>query len=84
MIANHWLQWGIVTVSLLNSGLLLWLGLTVLLTGNRRRPATIHSSSHAAPQRVRLQEATPIADMTSVGWHALALPLKWYDCYVAA
>ncbi len=32
---------GAQAVSLFNTVLLLWLGLTVLLTGNRRRPATI-------------------------------------------
>jgi hypothetical protein len=41
----HWIYVGIFigaqAVSLFNTVLLLWLGLTVLLTGDRRRPATI-------------------------------------------
>ena len=36
---------GVQAVSLFNTVILLWLGLTVILTGNRRKPATIAGSA---------------------------------------
>ncbi len=36
MSGRFWLDWAIVTISLFNAMLVLWLGLTVLLTGDRR------------------------------------------------
>ncbi len=91
MSGNHWLDWVILTVSLFNTMLLAWLGVTVLLHAERRNlgvwavvagllVGALFFVSHSA---LVSRPLFPFTAATDFWWHAgwgpvILAPLAWY------
>lgn len=91
MTGNPWLDWVLLAVSLFNTILLVWLGVTVLLNTERRNwgvwlagigllVASAFFISHTALVSEPLFPLTPVTDFWwHAGWGPVILaPLSWY------
>ncbi len=84
------IDWLVLTVSLFNTGLLAWLGLTVLLTAQPRTPGAVAAGasllvaaaffvSHSAIVGQPLHSAPGLEILWQVSYYAVvALPAAWY------
>lgn len=90
MTGNFWVDWGIQTISITNTILLLWLGLTVLLNAQRRTWGTwlaggglilggIFFAGHTAVVAFNDGLKQGLQLWWQIGWIPVtALPMTWY------